>query len=743
MTDFNIKGKWEPVFDLKNVAAHASLLPNGTILYWGRRSNPKDEVNHDSLNERFTRPFILKFTTAPSGEIKPDVKPQSDPASEPRDTKNRTVNLFCSGHTLLADGRVFVVGGHLADNAGIKQACIYDPSNNTWTAQDPMNDGRCVSTLSGSYVRDNGVTVLNNVNPQIWLDSDNGWVSAPPTANAIQALYPRLHLDPKGRIFLAGPTQSTQFLDTNVKSSQWAWTTDGPNRKIGWRGEGSSVQYDSGKILYTGGGGGDDNDPNWLPAPETEMIDLNITPKPQWTPASSMQFGRRQHNATVLPDGTVLVTGGTKGPGFNNLDPGNPVHEAELWDPSSNKWTTMNKEDSDRCYHSVAILLPDGHVLSAGGGEYQPDKIGKVVNTGPNGKPNPAKDSIMNAQLFKPPYFFKTPRPTIVKAPSVISYDKDFTITVGAGDVIKKASWIRLASVTHSCNMNQSLIFLDCKQASGSPNVTVTAPSNPVLAPTGPANARIAPPGHYMLFALNDKNIPSIASIIQIKQDDSSAQPKPTQRFARRAAAAAEQNVEVHLPTLNENIISEQSRPAVAVGLTPICPYGLGGCWGGAFEALQKINDIDVVRPVPSHADSIGYVYLGKDVLPDIDVWRSEFQKTANGSYVVRGIEMTLSGPVTKKNVGSGERLTLTSSSGPEVTLEPLQEGNKIQWDRAEMAPKPMTNAEAGAYSALAAAVEGDSKGSNFQVTGPLQKLGDDSFSIQVREFEAQSTGTS
>ena len=57
-----------------------------------------------------------------------------------------------------------------------------------------------------------------------------------------------------------------------------------------------------------------------------------------------MKFPRRQHNATVLPDGTVLVTGGTRGGGgpnngFNDLRPGQPVHVAELWNPATGEWT--------------------------------------------------------------------------------------------------------------------------------------------------------------------------------------------------------------------------------------------------------------------------------------------------------------------------------------------------------------------------------------------------------------------
>jgi len=197
-----------------------------------------------------------------------------------------------------------------------------------------------------------------------------------------------------------------------------------------------------------------------------------------------------------------------------------------------------------------------------------------------------------------------------------------------------------------------------------------------------------------------------------------------------------EQHVEISLPALNEKIISEQERPAVVVGLTPVCPYGLGPCWGGAFEALQHISDVEVVRPMPNQADSVAFVYLRQDILPDIDLWRSEFQKIASGAYVMRGIEMTLSGVVTKKKLGTDEQLTLTSTSTrPELVLEPFQATSKIEWDRAAKAPKPRSNAEAGAYAGLSAAVAEHPEVA-VQVSGRLQKHGANKFSLEVREFE-------
>ncbi len=67
--------------------------------------------------------------------------------------------------------------------------------------------------------------------------------------------------------------------------------------------------YEPGKVLMVGGG-----DP---PRASAEKIDLTL-PVPTWQSAGVMHTARRQINATVLPDGTVLVTGGSSGAGFNN-----------------------------------------------------------------------------------------------------------------------------------------------------------------------------------------------------------------------------------------------------------------------------------------------------------------------------------------------------------------------------------------------------------------------------------------
>src|SRR2546428_9533989 len=79
-----------------------------------------------------------------------------------------------------------------------------------------------------------------------------------------------------------------------------------------------------------------------------------------------MAHARRQMNATLLPTGDVLVTGGTADTGFSN--PAGAVYDAELWTPATGRWTTLARHAVIRIYHQTTILLPDGHVLNTGNG---------------------------------------------------------------------------------------------------------------------------------------------------------------------------------------------------------------------------------------------------------------------------------------------------------------------------------------------------------------------------------------
>ena len=240
--------------------------------------------------------------------------------------------------------------------------------------------------------------------------------------------------------------------------------------------------YEPGKVFIVGGSTcapyGECSIP---PTPTAEAIDLNA-PAPAWRSVAQMAYARKQHNATILPDGKVLVTGGTSGSGGND-NAAYPVYPAEMWDPGTNSWTTLASMSVYRGYHSTALLLPDGRVLSAGGGF-----------TGPG-----------SAEVYSPPYLFKGARPTITSAPTTVGYNQTFSVGTPDAAGITKVTLVRLSAVTHAFNFDQRINSLSFSATAGGLNVT------------SPASRNVCPPGHYMLFILNGNGVPSVAKIINIK----------------------------------------------------------------------------------------------------------------------------------------------------------------------------------------------------------------------------------
>jgi hypothetical protein len=638
--------------------------------------------------------------------------------------------MFCSSHSFLPDGRLLVAGGHQADNDGLSQACLYDAVANTWTPTTPMTtpageevrrwyptattlpDGT-VLVLSGSFIdpsRPPGLQVVVADLLQIW--AEGTWRTIPkddgtPLNFIGLPLYPRVHVAPSGQAFMSGTNARTLLLKTSAPG-QW---TEVAFRIMGNRDYCPAVMYDVGKVIYIGGG--NDTDTH-APTAETEIIDLGAN-QPTWQKTGAMAFPRRQHNAVLLPDGTVLVLGGTRGGGgpnngFNDLTPGQPVHIAELWNPGNGQWTSLTAESVDRCYHATAVLLPDARVLSAGGGEYRPD--GVVTND--------PEDSHRDAQIFSPPYLFQDgPRPVITSAPVSVTYGATFDVDTAQPDDIQKVSWIRLPSVTHSFNENQRINFLSFQRAPQ--KVQVTAP----------ASADVCPPGHYMLFLLSQSGTPSVARIIQIQ-----APVQPAGFAAAERADVVTAGVPVELPTY----LQVSSREAairttahgtkVVIGITGTCPYGIGSCWGGAYEALGRLEGVDMVSPVPDTEDSTAQLFLADDRLPPLQRWDEQFHRIVNGTYEMRGVEVTVRGSIYQDD---GQYFLTGTGRRPPVRLAPLAE--KIQWDHLARSLKPPQEQEVRAYDNLIAWHQEAGDAEPVTVTGPLTQT-DGEYHLHVRLLE-------
>jgi galactose oxidase len=615
------KGRWDPVFPLPDVAIHTSVLPDGRVLMWGRRPNPGD-----SLDVHESRPFVWD-----------PVSGATVATPQPTRQNGTKVNLFCSGHAFLPDGRLLVVGGHLVDGDGLDQAAIYDWRGNTWTASNPMQtpdgdpvrrwyptaitlpDGT-VLVMSGSFIdpaRPQGLqTVVADV-LQIW--SNGTWTTIDrgdgvPLNFIGLPLYPRLHVASTGDVFMSGTNPRTLLLKT---SRPGGWTDVG-NRAEGLRDYCPAVMYDVDRVLYIGGG---NNVGTQQPTGRAETINLAGNPR-RWEPANTMHSPRRQHNAVVLPDGKVLVIGGTRGGGgpnngFNDLAAGQPVHTAEMWDPGTRQWTELSAETNDRCYHATAVLLPDGRVLSAGGGEYRPDA-----------NANAPQDSHRDGQVFSPPYLFRGPRPEITAAPDAVEYGEEFEVGTANPAAIRKVTWIRLPSVTHSFDENQRINRL-----------TFRVDQSRLLV-TAPATARVCPPGHYMLFILTADGVPSVSRVVRVRGTG-----VPVRSLSIGAASF------LPIEAREDEVERTAHGTEVVVGITGTCPYGIGSCWGGAYEALGRLDGVDLVSPVPDVDGSTAKLYLTDDRLPDLRAWAREFPAMVNGTYELHGVEVRLRGRVSEQLV--------------------------------------------------------------------------------------------
>jgi galactose oxidase len=271
--------------------------------------------------------------------------------------------------------------------------------------------------------------------------------------------------------------------------------------------------------------------------------------------------------------------------------------------------------------------------------------------------------------------------------------------------------------VTHSFDQNQRINFLPFKVAAGKLNVT------------SPANANVCPPGHYMLFVLNQAKVPSVAKIVQIQSGVPLAAAKPFQLSIAMSEAQA--------GTIAKDaaVVAKSKGTRVVVGVTPSCPYGISACWGGAYEALQNMQGVEAVRPIPDAGDSVAFVYLKHNGLPDLNKWPEQFARTANATYKFRGVEITLTGTIEREN---GEYFLAGNDQRPPVTLAPLQPADKIQWDHTTASLKPLEDEERLAFRKLIALKSGQTSSRQVTVTGPLRET-NAGFILEVRQFEVPS----
>jgi hypothetical protein len=454
---------------------HAALLNTGKVLFFaGSGNDPNNVANSaqgaalwDVNNGTFLRPNI------------------------PLDSSGNPIDIFCAGQSFRSNGRLLAAGGTIQYDPfyGETAAFTFNPNTQAWARVASMNRGRWYPTVltlgSGRIFAISGLDVNGNLdrNPEIF-DGSSWTIFSQPTSSF--ALYAHLFLLSSGKLFYSG----AQLGGNNGLSPTILTLPSRFNRPITEQSVSGLQQSDYGnqsasvllppaqdqKVMIIGGG----ND-SGMATNRVNIINLNAS-SPTYTAGPSLINARMHHNAVLLPDRTVFVCNGSR----INEDVGQSTLPAEIYNPATNTWTAVETPNvNGRVYHSVALLLPDGRVVTAGG--------------------NPDRGSYESRiEIYSPAYMSQT-RPTIQSAPSSVGYGRTITIQTPQAGTIKWVHLIRPMAPTHGLDTEQRLVDLPINsRTSNSLTVTVTS------------NRNVAPPGYYMMFITNNNNVPSVARWIQL-----------------------------------------------------------------------------------------------------------------------------------------------------------------------------------------------------------------------------------
>jgi hypothetical protein len=230
-----------------------------------------------------------------------------------------------------------------------------------------------------------------------------------------------------------------------------------------------------------------------------------------WRHAGAMAHARILCDATLLPDGQVLVTGGVSKGWSNRSYVRWAVREAELFDPGSETFRPAATAALDRRYHATALLLQDGTVIKMG------STGGFAGGTGDRGEA--WISSHTQAEIYHPPYAWRSPRPTVAfTSGAELAYGAEVTADVtGHGVRNCKIVLMKAGAVTHGLDMDQRGITLRVTSRTtptpaggGAQRVHITfrAPSSPT----------VAPPGPYLLFVVDDWGVPAIGRWCVVSQ---------------------------------------------------------------------------------------------------------------------------------------------------------------------------------------------------------------------------------
>ena len=575
----SVVGQWSAPFELGMVAVNAVLLHTGKVLMF----QGEYQVSGP--------PIVWDINSGVVSQV-----------------TNPSYNIFCAGQTHLADGRVLVAGGYDTSSLGAPNATIFDPATGNWASVPNMSyrrwyptattlaDGRILVTSGAQSC----LTCLADL-PEIYNPTTNKWTVLS-NARVGVPYYPFMYVLPNGKVVDAGANEQSAATRTlDLQSGTWS----APDQVVA---DGhSSAMYVPGRILKTGTAA--DSGTSGNAKATAYVIDMN-QPSPAWRQVASMAFPRAFHNTTILPDGSVLVTGG--GTALDGYDGTKAVRDAELWSPTTETWQTLAKAQFPRLYHSTALLLPDGRVLNAGGGD-----DGPAVN-------------YTQGQVFSPPYLFKGPRPAISSTPGTLQYGAPFTVQTPDADTINTVSVIRLGAVTHAFDEDQR--YLSLSFTAGAGMLTVQAP----------ANANLAPPGYYMLFLVNNAGVPSVAQFVRLPSPSEDSVPPSAPLSLNGEGGIGTATLSWTASTDNNGVALYNIHRSTTVGFVPTATNRIGQSTTTGFvdrtlagTYSYVVTAQDVAGNVSQPSNEVAVSVLADTTPPNVSMTAPADGATVTGTVVV------------------------------------------------------------------------------------------------------------
>lgn len=496
---YSTLGNWSAVIPwTPHIPVSAALLPDGRLLTF-------------ASNQRTTFPDGPQFTYAAVW----------DPATgQFTEINNGRHDMFCGGLSLLQDGRLLVNGGN-GINGTTALASLFDWRTNEWIPAQTMADGRWYNTsiaLPNGEVMTAGGNGGGNGNGTIeqW-NASSGWrrmsginwqtVANPPIANAIETnWHPFFLMAPDGRVLHFGPHQALDWITASGTGSMTSAGASIPGTH--YPKQGAWAMYAPGKVLVAGGLQAIDNG---TVVNKAFTVDFN-GPTPVVTATTPMANARSFANSVILPNGEVMIVGGTSvGQFFSDAG---TIYSPEIWNPTTGQWRSVADISVPRNYHSLAMLLPDGRVWSGGGG-----------------LSGDALTDHQDAQVFTPPQLFNadgTPaaRPQITAAPDRIGPGTVFTVNATPG--VQYFSFIRMSSLTHSVSTDLRHVRF---------THTVNAPGEYAVA--APASINVLTPGYWMMFAVDANGVWSVSRVVQVTNASLPVVTNPGQQSVTQNTAAS------------------------------------------------------------------------------------------------------------------------------------------------------------------------------------------------------------